>query len=74
MTTKPDFIDLIASQGALDTPDAERVFEYYRRRKILKATASHGYQIVHGAYLDQDVITRALGIITTSNYPAGAPQ
>lgn len=64
MTTKPDFIDLIALQGALDTPDAERVFEYYRSCKILKCSASHGYQIVHGAYLDQDVIIHALSALS----------
>jgi hypothetical protein len=63
MTTKPDFIKLIATQGAIQLKDAEKVFELYRKRKIVKATASHGYEIIHGAYLDQDVITRANNLI-----------
>jgi hypothetical protein len=58
--TKPDFIELIAKQGQIMCSDAARVFELYRKLKIVNATASHGYEIKHGAFLDQDVITRAI--------------
>ena len=63
--TKPDFIELIAKQGQIMCSDAARVFELYRKLKIVNATASHGYEIKHGAFLDQDVITRAINQVNS---------
>ena len=63
--TKPDFIELIAKQGQIMCSDAARVFELYRKLKIVNATASHGYEIKHGGFLDQDVITRAINQVNS---------
>jgi len=63
MTTKPDFIKIIANQGQIMFKDAERVFNLYRKMKILKVNPSHGYEIKHGAYLESIVINNAVNYV-----------
>jgi hypothetical protein len=37
----------------------ELVFEYYLAEKIIKYSAHDGFSLVHGCFLDADVIARA---------------
>lgn len=63
MLNKPDFIKLLADNGQIMLRDAERVFNFYKKNKILKVNPSHGYEIKHGAYLESIVINNAVNYV-----------
>lgn len=40
--------------------ESEAIFDYYVKNKIFKYNAHDGYELIHGAYFDRDILTRAL--------------
>jgi hypothetical protein len=62
MSTKPVLIELMADTAKITIVDAEVVFEYYRKNKLLNLNASIGYSVKHGGFLDSAVIKRALEV------------
>jgi hypothetical protein len=63
MSSKPAMIDAIAHNGQITQDQAAQVFDLYRKEKIVKFNAHDGYSVTHGAFLDRDVITRAVNSI-----------
>jgi len=56
-----NFIDTLMEFGGITRAEATRVFDLYRREKLIKRDAAGGvYNVTHGAFLDRDVIRRAL--------------
>jgi hypothetical protein len=62
MSTKPVLIELMADTAKITIVDAEVVFEYYRKNKLLNLNAYTGYSVKHGGFLDSAVIKRALEV------------
>jgi nucleoid DNA-binding protein len=60
MTTKQNMIDAIARQGRITTDQAAKVLAVYVNVKAIKYGVHDGYTIKHGAFMDRDVILRAL--------------
>lgn len=60
MATKQAMIEAIAKQGRIDQERASKVLDIYKKLKAITFGAHDGYQITHGAFLDRDVILRAL--------------
>jgi hypothetical protein len=61
MTTLAIFIEAIARLGNISHEDAARVADYYIAKKIAKADRhGAGYNVAHGAFLDAEVIQRAV--------------
>jgi hypothetical protein len=55
------FVKTLMIMGKIDEADAEIVFAYYQKHKMLVRDAVGGViNVKHGAYLDRDVIQRAL--------------
>jgi hypothetical protein len=58
-----DFIEVLMKQGGISKPEAEKVYEYYRKNKLIKRDAILGrISVKHGQFLDRDVILRALSL------------
>ena len=62
MSTKPTLVELMANTAKITLNDAEVVFEYYRKNKLLKLNAYTGYSVKDGGFLDSAVIKRALEV------------
>ena len=61
MTTYTRFIESIAALGNIPTEDAKLVADYYVSEKIAVCDKIGGqYGVVHGAFLNADVIARAV--------------
>lgn len=55
------FIESVMNCGKCSKEDAEKVFNLYRKEKLVKLHAGIGrYTVTHGALLDYDVIQRAI--------------
>ena len=54
-------LDRLMANGKISETTADRVFLLYRKLRVLKYNAHDGYQAVHGAIFDHNVIQRALG-------------
>jgi hypothetical protein len=62
MSTKPGIIDVMSTIAGISTEQSEQVFNLYVKNKVLKATASHGYEIKHGKFYDKPTILHALSV------------
>ncbi|RPJ25228.1 MAG: hypothetical protein EHM33_15250 [Chloroflexi bacterium] len=57
------FISDIVEQFGYTTEQAEKIFNLYRREKIIKLdTGSGRYILSHGAFWDKEVMARALAL------------
>ena len=57
-----NFEGVVAALGDLSLAEAQRVTAYYLKHKLAKLDPVMGrIAVKHGAYLDRDVILRALG-------------
>lgn len=55
------FLKTLMTLGGISESDAEKVLAVYRKNKIVKMDSVNGVMSVkHGAFLDRDVILRAL--------------
>ena len=58
-----DFLDILMTLGGLTRSQAERVFEVFRKHRVLKRDLGIGrYTVIDGRLLDRDVIRRAAGL------------
>ena len=56
-----NFIEVLMKQGGISKVEAEKVYQTYRKMKIVKMDAVNGrIDVKHGGFLDRDVIRRAL--------------
>lgn len=56
-------VENIARLGEITTAEAEKVYDHYRKSRIIKISVGLGRATVtHGAYLDRPVIRRALAL------------
>lgn len=56
-----DFLAILADAAKLNADEAGRVFRLYRKNRIVRLDAGIGrWTVSHGAFLDGDVIRRAL--------------
>lgn len=62
MSSKPAMINAIAHNGQITLEQAAKVFELYRKKKIIKHGAHDGYNVTHGEFLDHAVINRAVNL------------
>lgn len=60
MATMMAMIDTIAYLGEISVADARKVFELYRKLRLLKLDPYQGYQVKDGGFLDRAVIQDAL--------------
>jgi hypothetical protein len=61
VNAEESFIGSLMEFGGITRAEATRVFDLYRREKLIKRDAVGGvYNVKHGAFLDRDVIRRAL--------------
>jgi len=56
MSTRDDAIEAIARMGDVTQEQATRVYEIYRKAKVLKVRVNGGWTVTHGAYLDRSSI------------------
>jgi len=55
-----NFIELLMDFGGINKKLAEKVFQIYRKKKLIKLDAVNGtYTVKHGGYLDKDFILNA---------------
>ena len=55
------FIETLMAHGGISKPEAERVYQTYRKLKVLKRDVASGViSVKHGGFLDRDTILRAL--------------
>jgi hypothetical protein len=58
-----DFIETLCQFGGIDYVTARAVFDFMRRKKLIKRDLWMGrYNVKHGAYLDRDFIQHIAGI------------
>jgi hypothetical protein len=58
-----NFIQNLKDLGEINQEEAEKVFDYYLKHKLIKRDMAIGRYIVkNGAYLDKEVIQRAASI------------
>lgn len=56
-----DFTQTLMDLHGITKDDAWKVLEVYRKARAVKLDAFHGrYSVKHGAFLDHDVVLRAL--------------
>jgi hypothetical protein len=56
-----NMIESLMELGEIDSAAATKVYNLYRRHKLIKLNAVLGrYDVNHGAYLDRDTIRRAV--------------
>ena len=60
MNAKDRFINILTEQKGLTIEDATKVYDIYIDYKILKISVYGDIRLSHGAFLDLDVIYRAL--------------
>lgn len=60
MTTKQHMIEAIATAGAISVDQAEQVLAVFIKVKAVKFGAHDGFTVTHGAFMDREVIRRAL--------------
>lgn len=54
-------VDTLRQLGNISEVEALRVFAYYRKHKLIKLDPVGGtYHVKHGAFMDRDVIRRAV--------------
>lgn len=54
-------VECIATLGGVSSDAAARVFRHYRKIKVVRLDAVSGrYRVTHGAFLDRDVIAKAV--------------
>jgi DNA repair protein RadC len=64
-----DFLEILMTAGGISKADAEKVFQTYKKLKVVKMDAVNGtVRVTHGGFLDRDVILRAL------NQPEAEPR
>ena len=56
MNTRDNAIEAIARMGDVTSEQAARVYEIYRKAKILIVRNNGGWTVTHGAYLDRSSI------------------
>jgi hypothetical protein len=60
-----NFLRVLRVQGSLTMAEAEKVFAYYKKHKLVTRDAVMGeYKVKHGAFLDREVIRNALGRVS----------
>lgn len=60
-TGRAKLVEAIATCGKISAADAELVAGFYLKEKVAKLSITIGqFTIQHGAFLDEDVIARAL--------------
>ena len=56
-----NFVAILMQQGSLTKPQAEKVFQIYKKLRVIKLDAVNGrYNVKHGGFLDGEIIHRAL--------------
>ena len=56
-----EFVENLMQLSGCTKAEAEKVFALYRKERLVKRDAVHGrYSVTHGAFLDADVIRRAI--------------
>ena len=64
MSSKDHLAESIARQAGCDTKDANKIISYYLQEKIVKIDKHNGgLLLTHGAFMDKDVLLRALETI-----------
>jgi hypothetical protein len=62
-----EFVSTLARFGSISKDAAWRVFDYYKKHKLVKRDFVSGkWNVKHGAFLDRDVILKALGQSNTT--------
>lgn len=57
-------VEIIQSIGSVNEETAKKVVDYYLKHKLAKLDVGVGaFKVKHGAYLDADVIARAVAIV-----------
>ena len=65
MTSKPAMIQAIRDISGIS--NATGVFNYYLDEGIIKSGAHSGFNVVHGKFLDRDVLLRASSYVGTDS-------
>ena len=60
MTQTESILESMQFAAGVNADDAAKVLAYYKAIKVVKTTCHEGLQFSHGAFLDRDVILRAL--------------
>lgn len=61
LIAEENFVRTLMEMGSITKVQAEIVFNVYRKLKLVKRDVVNAvYTVKHGAYLDRDVIRRAL--------------
>lgn len=58
--TRAAFVDFVVGSSDLTESDAETVLDFYVRQKVATYNVHDGYNVKHGAFMDADVLERAL--------------
>jgi hypothetical protein len=59
-----NFIETLKELGKITQEQAEKVFDYYLKHKLIKRDVAMGkYNVKNGAYLDKEVIERAAQLV-----------
>ena len=60
MTSRDDLIEFITCETGMTDGEAELVIDSYVSQRIIKISVHDGYRVSHGAFLEADVLRRAL--------------
>jgi hypothetical protein len=72
VNAEENFIASLMEFGAITRAEAIRVFDLYRREKIIKRDTAIGrYHVTHGAFLDREAIRNALALSKNPSTPIG---
>lgn len=64
MQSTPQFIETISRLAGVSVADAKKIYNYYYKHKIIKSCKHTGQiRVTHGAFLDKDVLLRALKMV-----------
>ena len=65
MTSKPAMIEAIRELSGIS--NAAGVFHYYVDEGIIKSSAHDGFRVIHGRFLDKDILLRASSEVGTDS-------
>jgi hypothetical protein len=60
------FVEQLMASGDLCREDAETVFRFYKKNKLVKRDSAPEYKVKHGAFWDHAIINRALELAEAS--------
>jgi hypothetical protein len=62
-----NFVAALMSSGGITRAEANRVFNYYRKHRLIKRFGLRDIRVVHGSFLDADVIRRCVALTANDN-------